>query len=60
MKKWAGMMAIGFALMSWQQSAQAFQLQDFISVKSANPIEVWRKMRPQDFVGAPTLWQIIV
>jgi hypothetical protein len=60
MKIWVGMMVMGVVFMASSPSAQAFQLQDFISVKSVNPIEVWKKMRPQDFVGAPTLWEIIV
>jgi|GEM_PF-5939319 len=61
MKKWMGMMVMAMAFASWMPKAQAFQLHDLMSVKSeANPIEVWKKMRPQDFVGAPTLWQILV
>jgi hypothetical protein len=60
MKKWLGMMVLGIAMMSWQAPAHAFQLQDFMSVKTSNPIEIWKKMRPQDFVGAPTIWEIIV
>jgi len=54
------MLVIGITLMLWHAPAHAFQLQDFMTLKSPNPIEIWKKMRPQDFVGAPTLWQIIV
>jgi hypothetical protein len=60
MKLWVGTLVMGFTLMACSPSAQAFQLQDLLSVKNANPIEVWKKMRPQDFVGAPTIWQLIV
>jgi hypothetical protein len=35
-------------------------LYDLLSHQLRDPIVYWRKMRPQDFVNAPTLWQILV
>jgi hypothetical protein len=63
MKKWMGMMVLAMAMTTWMPQAKAFELYNLMSIKSSNPFEVWRKMRPQDFIGAPmhpTLWQIIV
>ena len=33
---------------------------DLHSMQGGDPIETWRRMRPQDFIGAPTAWQAIV
>ena len=60
MSKRVRILALGALLFAFQVPAHAFQLHDLMSVRGANPIEVWRKMRPQDFIGAPTIWQIIV
>ena len=43
-------------------SNQAFlgiDLYDIISIHVKDPVVYWRKMRPQDFVNAPTVWQIL-
>jgi hypothetical protein len=34
-------------------------LHDLMTTDSNSPFEVWRKLRPQDFIGAPTVWQVL-
>jgi hypothetical protein len=40
-------------------AALGLDLHDSLSGNPMDPIEYWRKMRPQDFVGAPTIWQVL-
>lgn len=47
----------------WTSSIWAGTLSDFtdpMTIRSEDPIEIWRLLRPQDFVKAPTVWQILV
>lgn len=67
MGKWVGIAILSAMAFSYRPSAKAatiaavdIQLHDIMFSRSTNPIEIWRKMRPQDFIGAPTVWQLIV
>jgi hypothetical protein len=67
MARWVGIALLNVMIMSIHPAGAAarlaevdLDLHDLMSSKSTNPIEIWRKMRPQDFIGAPTVWELIV
>ncbi len=67
MAKWVGIALLSLMTCSFRPSGSAMMvsevgldLHDLMFSRSTNPMEIWRKMRPQDFIGAPTIWEIIV
>lgn len=68
-KKWLIVGLVALSCLHFEQPARAHAVAGFglgldiyemISIIDQDPIGYWRRMRPQDFINAPTVWQVLV